>query len=213
MNNKLLRKKRTVVAIIAIILLTLSCQAVSNLVATPTPYPTNTPRPTPTSTPISLSQLDLIWVTIHLDELPPDLGLKPSENISGAVDMEEIFPDYEQVHIDVVNAQYTSFATEDFHRFYGNGIFVYANEAQTIRAYEQIVSGWSSEPQTIPDLGDYAVVRSSESETLSNQMILWRYREALAYLTISTIGEPLPPFTDAIQLAQSVQSRMEMGNP
>jgi len=184
-----------------ITLLILGCQIFGGSGAAPAPVP------------IPLSDVDLSWVALRLDELPSDLEMKPSESLSKPEDMKDLFPDYEMVNTNIVSAQYSGFSTEDRHHFYSNGIFVYTDSSQAIQAFEQISAGWTEEPENVPNLGDYALILNMDSDILHKITVLWRYQEALVYLNILGLDPPAPPLKEVIQSARDIQSRLEQRTP
>jgi hypothetical protein len=200
-------------------LLMLSCQAATNLLATPTPTLTSTPTltptplPTPTPTPIPLSEIDLQRVAIQFDELPTSYELSPSELLNGPVEMEEIFSAQDQVHQDVVNAQYTSYGTDGLSILYSNGFFVYSSEAQAKLAFEEIAGIQDREPDGRPNIGDEARLFTTDLDFFSTTMVLWRYQEAVVYLSVAVINETLPAEAEIIDLARTIQGRLEGSLP
>jgi len=201
MNKRTLPKKTILAINVVIVLLILGCQVFSSSSATSTQEP------------IPLSDVDLSWAAIRLDELPAKLDLIPSENLSKPEDMQDIYPDYEMVHTNVVKAQYTSFSTEDRRLFYSNGIFVYADTSDAIQAFEQISGGWTVEPETVSNLGNDALALNMESDLLPKITILWHYQEVLVYLTILS-RDPLElSINQVIANARNVQSRLEQRTP
>ena len=200
MNKRTMGKKTILGVNIAIVLLILGCQVFNSSTAVPTPEP------------IPLSDVDLSWAAIQVDELPSDLDLNPSANVSNVEDM-KVYRDYDLVYTNLVKAQYTGFSTEDRHLFYGNGIFVYSDTSDAIQAFEQISGGWRDKPKTVPNLGDYALALNMEADMLPKITILWRYQEALAYLNIQSLDPPILPLNEVIQNAKIVQSRLEQRAP
>lgn len=200
MNTGRVHKRTNLAIYVVIVMLVLGCQVSSGSSAVPTPS-------------IPLSDVDLSWAATRLDELPSELELKPSESLSKLDDMRDLFPDHEAVYTNVVSAQYTGFSTEDRHHFYSNGIFVYADTTDTIKAFEQISGGWTDQPETVSNLGDNALALYMESDKLHKITILWRYQEALVYLSILGRDSPAPPLKEVIQSAKNVQSRLEQRSP
>ena len=200
MNKRTLPKKTILAVNVAIAFLIIGCQVFSSSSATSTLEL------------IPLSGVDLSWAAIQLDELPSDLDLIPSSNISNVDDM-KVYRDYDLVYTNLVKAQYTGFSTEDRRLFYGNGIFVYADTSATIQAFEQISGGWTAEPKTVRNLGDYALVLNMESDMLPAITIMWRYQEALVYLNIQSRDYPILSLNEVIQNARNVQPRLEQRTP
>jgi hypothetical protein len=190
------RSRWTVLFFAALVISGLSCRTLNGLIPSGVP----------------LAERDLSAVVLKSSELPAGSSFTPGDTLAGPAQFEgQIFVDYPDVHTGLVNAYYVSFHTGNWERGYVNGIMVYDSLAQAQKAYNVVLGSATGDKVDSSQIGDESIVMRNDSGLLSI-MILWRYKEAVTYLTIFHIDNaPLPATNNVTALAQAIQDRLVNG--
>lgn len=175
--------------------------------STPAPTQTLTPTLTPTSTPVPARDRDLSAIVLQKSEIP---GYYSEElGYSGPSCMEEIYPEYSEVHKNLVNGFNRMYLSITDLSFYSSSVFVYANAASAEKAYYKIMHAWTGETIRMHDLGEKSIARLMVDLYYGMYLmnVLWQSDETVMEMVYFAVRRP--DTAEMERLAQSIQRRLE----
>jgi hypothetical protein len=221
MLHKFSPKTIVVMAIISVMIMSnLSCSVVSSLLATSTPTATFTPSPTATltptptatftPTPIPLANRDLSQMVLRSSDVP--------SNYSGVViydgveETNDVYSRTVELHSNLVDGYYAGFNTADWVYLIQSGVFVYDNEENSQKAYRALIFTYGGQSVVTPVIGSESTAFSGNWTDANGYIyyyseVIWRYKEAVAFLYISGPYKPLD--SELVRLTQLMQARIE----
>ncbi len=174
---------------------------------TPTPTQTLTPTLTPTPTPVPARDRDLSAIVLQKSEIPDyyseELGY------SGPSCMDGIYPEYSEVHKNLVTGFNRAYLSISDLSFYTSSVLVYANEASAEKAYYKIMHAWTGETIKMHDLGDKSIARLMVDLYYGMYLmnVLWRSDETVLEVVYFAVRRP--DTAEMEKLAQAIQRRLE----
>jgi hypothetical protein len=158
------------------------------------------PLPTATPTPLALVQKELSLIGIRGSDLPS--GFIEIISTTNVDDMDLFFDDFDSSYL--YNCYLSEYQASDPERGVFSVIWVYANEFLASKVY----SSWSQASSYGETIVEVPLIGSERIATVGedNAFIIWRYREAVAWIVMS--GDQQPKVNEMVRLAQLVQKRM-----
>ena len=165
------------------------------------------------STPVPLADRDLSMIALRQSDLP-SVFANSDPSLS---DLEGRFEQDLEVHNKVIDSYGVFYLAASTPHSLDNLVVVYEDEAQAMKAFQAMASSMSGTTSTeeleIPQVGTESRGVCGTSfvpdlgVTIHHTQILWRYEEAVAFVTI--LGPSRPSVSQMVQLAQLVQTRLE----
>jgi hypothetical protein len=207
------------VVLLVCLLPLLSCNSIEELISpstptptptytpTPTSTPTITPSPTATLTPVPLADLELKDVALQASDLPE--GFMEIDIPNAEVLLEAMEEDFDSAAIENLEQSFICMFTSSDDRMYINMILVFQDSAYAQVAFDEVV--YQSEDEydevDIPLIGEDSAAFDQSDSSYAGYFLVWRYREAV--IVMFYYGDDSTEMDELVQLAQTVQSRLE----
>jgi Tol biopolymer transport system component len=174
---------------------------------TPTPTGTPTLTPTATPTPVPVKDRDLSAVILQSSEIPDYYS--PDAGYSGPSCMEVLYPEYAEVHENLVNGFNRAYYSIADLSYYDSSVFVYPDEPAARKAYRKIVHEWTGSVVNIPVIGSESFANISVNLYYGMYLmeLIWRSDETVMEIVYFAVRKP--DADTMVNLARGIQKRLE----